>query len=281
MTDLYAAIAVMGAASLALFYLGLARSTGPLLLGALALPACGAIVAFASVLRDSLQMTWLLPCPAAIVLANWLLPAVSFLAGLAWRHSPGRPARKALLVLPLVLLCVYQSYGFLLKDVPSLDERWKDGVCRQTSAGSCSAAAAATLLRARGIETTEAEMARLCLTRAGGTPMLGLYRGLKLKTRGTPWEVRPFRGDVAALRNQGGPVLLSVRLEPAPGIDPRYTTSWGWAPDVAHTVVFFGFRPDGKVDIGDPSVGREQWRVQDLEVLWHGEGVALVRRNDE
>jgi len=179
------------------------------------------------------------------------------------------------LVVPLLLLCLYQSYGWLLADVPPLDERWKDRVCRQTSDASCSAAAAATMLRANGIEATEAEMARHCLTRAGGTPMLGLYRGLKLKTARTGLTVRALRGDLAALRAHGGPVILSVRLDPGQWTDPRYERLWGWAPGVAHTVVFFGFDASGEAEIGDPSVGREHWSVRDLEVLWHGQGLTV------
>ena len=121
-------------------------------------------------------------------------------------------------------------------------------------------------------------MARLCMTRAAGTPMLGLYRGLKLKTAGASWDAEAFRGDLSSLRAEPGPVILSVRLDRSAGIDPRYELAWGWTPGVAHTVVLFGFRPDGKVDIGDPAAGREHWRVQDLEVLWHGDGIRLVRR---
>ena len=277
MLDVYPAIAVVGAAAMALFLLGVrvGRSVGRALPAALALLACGTVVAFASVLRDNLLMTRLLPFPGAVVLGNWLPPAVCLLAGLAWGHSRVKAWRKGVLVVPLLGLCVAQSYGWLFTNVPPLDDRRKDGVCRQTSAASCSAAAAATLLNAHGFDTTEAEMARLCLTRAGGTPMLGLYRGLKLKTGAKSWTVRPFRGDLASLRNEPRPVLLSVRLDRRPGVDPRYEHSWGWAPGVAHTVVLFGFRPDGKVEVGDPAVGREQWRVQDLEVLWHGEGVRL------
>jgi hypothetical protein len=45
-----------------------------------------------------------------------------------------------------------------------------------------------------------------------------------------------------------------------------------------HTVVLFGVTSDGKVDIGDPSVGRELWDVADLNVLWQGNGFRLVAR---
>ena len=121
-------------------------------------------------------------------------------------------------------------------------------------------------------------MATLCLTRAAGTSMHGLYRGLKLKTAGTGWDVAAFRGDVEPLRRESGPVILSVRLDPGPGVDARYERLWGWAPGVTHTVVLFGFRADGKTDVGDPAVGREHWREEDVRVLWHGDGLRLVRR---
>ena len=48
---------------------------------------------------------------------------------------------------------------------------------------------------------------------------------------------------------------------------------------MSHTVVFFGFAEDGqKIEIGDPAVGREHWSARDLHVLWHGEGLRLVKR---
>jgi hypothetical protein len=79
------------------------------------------------------------------------------------------------------------------------------------------------------------------------------------------------------VRAEAGPVFVSVGVDRRRVVDPRYEQSWGWAPGVAHTVVFFGFRADGKAEIGDPAGGREHWRVQDLEVLWHGDGLRLVQ----
>jgi hypothetical protein len=45
-------------------------------------------------------------------------------------------------------------------------------------------------------------------------------------------------------------------------------------------VVFFRFDDDagGKVEMGDPAIGRENWSARDIGVLWHGEGLRLVRR---
>ena len=278
MADVNAAVAAVGAISVAGFLLGrfVARRAGRRFILGLAVAACGVVVAFSTVLRDNLLTPRLIPASAVIVYGNWLLPAVCFLAGLAWGSGTGRAARRAALVAPFLLLCVYQSYGWVVTHPPPTEDRWKDGVCRQTSPASCSAAAAATLLRAHGIHATESEMARLCLTRSHGTPMHGLYRGLKLKTAGTGWRVEPFRADVESLRREARPVILSVRLDRRDGVDPRYEQAWGWTPGVPHTVVLFGFRQGQKVEIGDPSVGREHWRVQDVEVLWHGEAIRLA-----
>ena len=254
MTDLYTALAVMLVASAAALAvaLGIARAAGPRAAALLALLSCGFVVCFALLLRDHLLLTRLLPVSAVVIYGNALPPAVAFLTGIAWRRIPGGPARKAVLLLPLLALCLYQSYGFLLGRPPPLEDRWKGDVCRQTSPASCSAAAAATLLRAHGIEATEAEMARLCLTRSGGTPMHGLYRGLKLKTAGRGWDAEAFRGDLATLRNEGGPILLTVRLDRGAHVDPRYEQLWGWTPGVAHTVVFYGFRPATRPRSGTP-----------------------------
>jgi hypothetical protein len=280
MTDLWLAAGAMAGTSAVLFCFGLAlgRRLSPRAAAAVALTACAFIVAFVLLLSDNILLARLLPFSSLIVLGDWLPPAVALLAGLAWRRMPGHAARKAVLVFPLVALCGFRSYGHLFGDVPALGpDRWKAGVCRQTSQASCSPAAAATLLRAHGIDATEAEMASLCLTRPAGTSMHGLYRGLKLKTRGTPWDVDVFRGDLGALRRDPGPAILSVRLDSGPGVDARYEQLWGWAPGVNHTVVFFVFRPDGKTDVGDPAVGLEHWREEDVRVLWHGEGCDWCR----
>jgi hypothetical protein len=278
--DLWIGVAIIATASVTTFGIGLslARRLAPRLGAVVAATTCAFIVAFVFVLSDHLFLAKLLPFSNVIVLGDWLPPSVAFLAGFAWWRMPGAAWRKAVLVVPLVGLCLFRSAGRLLGEPPPLDERWKDGVCRQTSQASCSAAAAATLLRAHGIDATEAEMARLCLTRAAGTPMHGLYRGLVLKTRETPWRVEVFHETIDALRTERGPVILSVRLDRGGGVDPRYEQLWGWAPGVKHTVCFFAFRDDGTTDVGDPAVGREHWRVEDLRVLWHGDGIRLVRR---
>jgi hypothetical protein len=225
-------------------------------------------------------MLRLLPVSNAIVMANWQLPAAGLVIGLAWHVLPRPMWRRCLLIVPLAALGVWRSYSPLIGGPPDdLRNRWKGEVCLQSSFSSCGAAAAATLLRAAGIEASEAEMAGLCLTRSSGTTLHGLYRGLKLKTSGTAWRVEITGGSVGALRGSGTPVLLNVGLpRRAEGIDPRYQRDWGWLPGFKHSVVLFGFLPDGKIEVGDPAVGREQWFEVALDALWHGQGLRLVRR---
>lgn len=279
MRDIYFGLAVIAAVSAGMLFAGLAlgRKLGPKAFASVALVVCAVVVLLATFLTDHLLVARLLPFSNVIVLGDWIPPAVALLAGLAWRRIPGRPWRRGLLVSALLLLCGFRSYGRLFAQPPPLEEKWKGGVCLQTSQASCSAAAAATLLKAHGVETGEAEMAGLCLTRPAGTPMHGLYRGLKLKGAGAGMGVQAFRVDLESLRREKRPVILSVRLEPDRGVDERYERLWGWTPGVSHTVVLFGFREDGKADIGDPAVGRENWRVEDLRVLWHGEGIRLTQ----
>jgi hypothetical protein len=39
----------------------------------------------------------------------------------------------------------------------------------------------------------------------------------------------------------------------------------------------YGFAGDDRVEIADPSVGREQWTTAALRDLWSGEGLYLSR----
>lgn len=284
MRDIYLAIAGVGLLSILIFWaaLRLTRSLSSRITALLAVLALSSLLAFNALLWDNLRLTRLLPFSNVVIVGNWQPLAVALLAGLAWRSMPGSARRKSVLVVPLVLIGAYKWTAPLLATPPRLQDRWSQGVCLQTSQASCSAAAAATLLRAHGIDADEPEMARLCLTGPAGTTMHGLYRGLRLKTQQTPWDVQFFSCDLADLRDRcaGGPVMLSVRLDDKPGVDPRYKNDWHWTPGVSHTVVLFGFDEghDDRVIIGDPSVGREFWSTENLHVLWHGEGLRFVRR---
>ena len=123
-------------------------------------------------------------------------------------------------------------------------------------------------------------MIRLCKTTMHGTSMLGLYRGLKLKTAGTPWRVEVVTGDIDTLRSAcaDGPLILSVGLPRCGAADTRFETDWGWQRGRKHAVVLFGFTGDGRVEMGDPSVGREHWREEGIRVLYRRQALRLVRQ---
>ncbi|MCE9556065.1 MAG: hypothetical protein K8T91_22180 [Planctomycetes bacterium] len=149
----------------------------------------------------------------------------------------------------------------------------------QSCAASCSPASAATLLRYHGIAATEQEMIGLCLTTELGTPSLGLYRGLKLKTQETAWRVEIVRGTADELfKSRAGPVLLRIRLDTT---DSSSDGRWPWSPGIGHAVVFYSLGSGGSVEIGDPAVGRDRWTTQDLRSRWRGEGLRLVRRSGQ
>jgi hypothetical protein len=282
MGDLIIGFAIVGALTVLCFAFGVWAGRRPSRPGAVALAVAGLglIVLHATVLIDRPLLARLLPVSNLAVVGNLSPLGAGVLAGFLWGHRV-LPAWRRLLVASLMLALTFtHGYGWMLGRPPECGNWWThDGVCRQTSESSCSAAAAATMLRAYGIPATEEEMARLCLTRSTGTTFLGLYRGLKLKTKGTAFDVDAFNWTLDDLRSKpAGPVLLHVRLDPGTTTDPRYERDWGWTVGRGHAVVFFRFKDNGLVEMGDPDIGRERWGLDSLDLLWHGTGLRLVPR---
>jgi hypothetical protein len=251
--------------------------------GLLALSCVGTLIFGFLFVQDRLVLAHLFPFPGVVVLGNTPLPLIALLCGILLEHLKERGRRPAPLIALLLVLATAHAIRPFWGQPPQMNpENVQDGVVMQTSDSSCSAASAATLLRYHGIPATEQEMAQLAFTRRDGTAMLGVYRALRRKTEGTPFRVEVLSGaDAPELRRaaEEGPVLLSVGLDRfARDVDPRYQSEWGWTPGLYHAVVLFHFLPDGKLEIGDPSVGREKWGTVSLGVLWHGEGIRLVRR---
>jgi hypothetical protein len=48
-----------------------------------------------------------------------------------------------------------------------------------------------------------------------------------------------------------------------------------------HAVLLFDFVGKDRVAMADPDVGKEQWTVTDLQVLFQRRGLRLVRRSDD
>ena len=219
-----------------------------------------------------------LPVSNVIILSNQVPVLLSALSGviLAMPREKIQRVRKVLVVIPLILLGGYVSVKpALVLDKPPSGSYWKDGVCLQSGQSSCSAACAATLLDAHGIKSSEKEMIDLCLTNRKGTYSLGLYRGIHLKAK--PHRVGVFVGNIDELRKLTHlPAIISVGLSQDAANNPEiaslYNDEYGWTPGQFHTVVLYGFTNDNRVEIGDPSVGREFWDLRDLEILFSGTG---------
>lgn len=269
----------MGIVSAGALVVALKLRVGRAVLYWLAVAAVCFILFFSLFLLDDIRMAWLLPLSCLPVVGNWIPPAAFFLAGLAWRLIPGKTWRRCVTVALLLVLCLWKAYGWFFEPLPNVGEQWKEGVCLQTSESTCSAASAATMLANHGIETSEAEMVRLCMSRSWGTTMWGVYRGLKVKTRGTPYKVEVFAAGDRSLRTMKGPLLLIAGLgrgeHPA---DRRYEKDWGWTPGTYHAVCFLEAGPEDLVRMADPSVGPEYWNDENVRVLWKGVAVRLVRR---
>lgn len=226
---------------------------------------------------DQAVLTALVPVSGLIVLGNWFPVFAGFLAGIVW-CGQGSVQRRMVPTVLLVSVSVFALVIPLIGKSPACSEKWKNDICLQTTRYTCSPASAATLLRLHGIEATESEMAELCLTRKG-TNWMGLFRGLALKTKGSPWKVDVF--DVPPDRIDAtvdGPAILVARLPGEESKSPLVDTC-GWIPGQAHSVVLLHNLTDDVLVVGDPSFGRELWRLSDLQLLWTGRGIRLVPRD--
>jgi len=226
-------------------------------------------------MQDSIWLARLMPWSAVLVLGMWALPLSGLVVGVVWGSAKLPALRKTVFSVALLGVATYSSTSHLWGAPPPCDALWRDGVCLQTTQSSCGPAAAATLLHLHGIESSEAEMARLCLTRSTGTTLLGLYRGLRLKAAERGMSVELLHGTIDDLRRLARPAVIWVELPDRDDIDPRYREHWGWEPGVRHAVVLLGFDGDGQPIIGEPAVGRERWGIDGLTTLWSGEAMAL------
>ena len=288
MTDLIIAIIILVGVCGLVFCIGLAiaRQTNRLVAVPAILVAVAATIAFGALMHGRLVIAEIVPFSSAIVLGNWLPVGIVFMAGMLCAQTAIPLLRRIFLVSCLIGLGAYSIYQPLsAQGAGSLrvTNSWTSGdVLLQSNGASCSACASATLLRQYGIKADEAEMMRLCFTSQSGTPTLGLFRGLKIKTNDTSLRVVPFQMSVEdLLKADEWPVLLLVELPRGYTKDPRFEEEWGWTPGQGHSVVLFGLEDGNRLDIGDPAIGREQWMLSDLRVLWQGEGLRLERRSQD
>jgi len=230
-------------------------------------------------LWDRPLLIQLLPFSNAIILGNWLPIVGAFFVGVCLRTAQVARIRRLLLSLTLSVLCAYSLVCPLLGEAPECGAAEVSGRLLefQTTPQTCSAACAAGLLRLHGIPATEEEMASLCLTRRG-THWLGVFRGLKLKTSSTEWDVvvEEVRPDELTQRvNPPGILALTFTQ-----VSAAHSLESGFVADIGHTVVCLGTSRWKTLEVFDPSpdFGFESWNDRILADVDSGILLRLVSR---
>ncbi len=282
MTDIHAGVMLVGVCSLAAFWF--CRWLAPRLpIGvteAVAILTVAITLLYAKVVWYSVSLVELLPYSNLIILGNWFLPLSATLAGVIWHRIPGGLLRRSVTTGVLLATAAVALVTPVAGPPPICRDVWSArGYCVQTTDETCSAACAATLLHHHGIAANEQEMAELCFSR-GGTTWLGLYRGLKLKTRGTAWDVRVIDETGGLLEQASSPMILSVGIDWWTRANGSLELEGGWTPGMRHSVILQSVSAGKYAQIVDPnpSIGEERWTVDDLKLLCRGPALQLVPR---
>lgn len=285
MVDLYIGLVLLGGLTITLFIgsLWCSHQIHQLLSDLCAVVVVVVMFYYIQHLWYNVRLTTILPFSNLVIIGNWLPPLAGLLAGFAWRRIYGRIYRKTLCTSALAVAAGYAAVCPILGEPPQCNNSWtKEGICVQTTMQTCTAASAATLLALHGIQATEGEMADLCLTREG-TTWMGLYRGLKHKTAGTPWKVEVVECAITDFeQNASTPMILSVGLgTEVAETDERRFAEWGWRPGKGHSVLLLGKGSLGGWKIADPTPGYgiETWSSSNLKELFQGTAVRLVERS--
>lgn len=284
MVDLYLSLGIMTALCGLAGFAGatLQKRAGRVIMFCTEVVVCLATAAYLQYLWDRPLLSRLLPFSGAVILGNWLPVVGSFFLGVFLKTERITQVRRIVLASVMVGISGYSLAKPMLGQppscVPSFEHRTLDF---QTTNQTCSAACAASLLRMHGISATEDELAKICLTRRG-THWLGVYRGLKLKTANTNWdvvaeEVNPeelFNGNM----NFG---ILALSFHP-PENEQAVDPEWGFGSHVGHTVLVLQSRSTMLLDVFDPSpeYGHETWNVDAVASVKSSILLRLVPRDD-
>jgi len=226
-------------------------------------------------------LTLLLPHTALIVLANWHSVLGCFFAGMYLTADCVSRCRRLLIGSGTAALSCYAIVAPLVGQPPRCAETFSQApLVKQSTPFTCSPAAAASLLRLHGIQVTEAEMARLCLTRHG-THWMGLYRGLKVKTKDSMWNVAAETYSAQAARELGERLaILSVNMNTKQSGSPL---EHGFNENSGHSVVALGAHEHMGLMVFDPApnYGIEAWNDSMLNRISDGVILTLVPRSAE
>lgn len=237
------------------------------------------LVLYLSFIWEQPVLTRLLPVSSLVILGNWLPLYASFWLGMLMANNKVTFGRRVALSCLATTAVAFSIINPLTGQAPECRSAAEGVFQSQTTRFTCSAASAATLLRLHQIPATEQELAQLCLTRVGaGTGWMGVYRGLSLKTEGTPWKVvaAPIRQE--HLSSIDGTCLLSVDVDTS-----NYPDHFdhGFNDLVGHTIVCLGQSREGCLDVFDPSpeYGMEIWGPSTFVGIEGGVMMKLVPRD--
>ena len=231
------------------------RSTRPRLSawsgGALVLASPGLLFA-AHYLRVVPEWSWFYEMRSWRGSELWGLP-LGVLGGCAAAWLP----RRALL-LPLLATTGAATGPFLKPVLAPLPENefrevWTKEVCIQSTLATCGPASLATVLRARGVEVRERDMARAAHSYRGGTEAWYLAR--EARARGMQAKFLREAGFPEAVR---WPAIMGVKVEEGRG----------------HFIPFLG-REGERFLVGDPMIGPEKLTREELERRYRFTGFAL------
>ncbi len=243
----YVGTAALTAGAFAVGWAATARSLGAgskrWALGAAA-GALAVLLAKAALNRWPVLEARLFPWPWYVYLQGyWIWPVTLLFFGLSLRQLPVRWNRAVVTGVAAIMLATSLWCARWMVSPPddSSDARADaSGHCHQTTGYTCVPASCVAVLAWWGIDATEGEMARLCLTSSWGTLAFNAYRGLTLKLRevakagGPALKVRMIEWDADALRRLGVPAVVSG--------GPRHSVAVRFEPGafVLHDPLLFG-----------------------------------------
>jgi hypothetical protein len=191
-----------GALLAVLCWLVARRSRLAAVAGAVAL--CAALVLKASLSHRPAWEAALFPWAWYIYLQGyWLFAIGAAFFALAAPLMPLPRNRRAILALSATVLVAGGISTRWMVDLPEVGaDRHADALhqCMQSTPFTCAPTSCVCALSCVGIDASEREMARLCLTRKEGTTRFNTYRGLVLKLAGTPWRAHGRHHPGGAVR---------------------------------------------------------------------------------
>lgn len=220
-----------------------------------------------------------LPFATVVIWANLMPVLLSLAAGMAL-HSPRlSPWRRKITIGLLTGLAIAFTLTPMLRPkmaplhVDSMG-RWNGQICLQSHPASCAPAAAATLLRLSGIETTEKTLAVACYTSRHGTEPLGLFRGLSSTARQHAISPAIASTDPQQWSRLGQ--LPNIALVQFERIGPQRPLDRLLGPREGHAVVVLEHCPDGDWLIADPAFGKTTWSDEQFRKRFTGNAIFLA-----